>query len=252
MILQQISNTRVVQIDPVRDLTRDFGEALLPWGGDSGAEPGYARAQRSLLLLNGAIERLGERDRAGIRAQLTERRDTLAAALAAVKSVVGNVQIFNGLRTAGDILQRGRKLTGAAFTDAASKLVAAFEAKQRADYSLHMATSATSRAARDLVDGADADLRQVGRDVAALKVAIQFPELPRADDFAQAEASTADLVQAGKLRGAPKQALATHLACEQGATASDAVARLFMVYEPASGGALFDLRYARFQARKGE
>src|SRR5690606_34950170 len=139
-----------------------------------GTPTGADRVRASIKLLDGAIKRLGRRDRGGIRAELHAQRDALAGALAAFVAL-------------------GADLEGPRAIELIERLTQARAARDAAESAFNAAGRDEVAARRADLDAAEADLRAVHRDIAAALEAARFPRLPDERAFKAAEASTAHL-----------------------------------------------------------
>jgi len=216
---------------PVAHMLRDtFADAVRKWGEDPHHRPhvpsGEANVRAAIEALNDAITKLGKRTGAradAARSWLTGHRDRLAKALEAWQSV-------------------GANLDGAAIVDIAKRSEATRAAERDANRAFELASPAKVREARDAIDVVEATQRELMRDTTALLRSVAYPAIPDLRALTEAKNRTAELAHA--IKGA-KPASALHHALDQGRDASADVARLWIVYEPATEHQAFTLRCAR-------
>lgn len=147
-----------------------------PNSGDPGAT-GLERAMVSLDLLDRALTRLGDRkgDREdAARSWLEERREAIAKAVAVVESI-------------------GADFTGPRAQELAGRIASVRVAFAQASHAVAEATHETIAAARDALDRAGIDARDLDRDIAAVIESLRLPEFPQATVFDSARHDTADL-----------------------------------------------------------
>jgi hypothetical protein len=235
--------------DPARDLARTFSERLLPWGGPNhlgAAGTGRARALAAVDLLDGALRKLGDRDRKNVKASLVAQRSEIMSAIVAVDELVGDPDILIGLLLSGDLFQR-RRLTGARFLELVATVDQAEAERREADRKMHFAVGADNvRAGRDAIDLAEAGQRHASREVAATLEAITYPSLPDAGLFADAKNSTEQLL---RLDSAKPTARSMHDALNSGLNARPGEARLWCIYEGNEAHKLIELRQMAFEER---
>lgn len=183
------------------------------------------KAEASLQLIDGALERLGAKagDRAeSTRAWLTERRNSIAGAL----------DHFTSL---------GALLDGPYAVDLISRISASRAALAKAYADKECASRATVEAAILEIERCLCDSREIDRDVAEAKTALlSLPELPAAADFAKAEGETLAVEELPKARPYARQMFQVL----QAAFSTPAtISRLHVVYEtPGLDHALVQLR----------
>jgi len=235
--------------DPARDLTRTFSEVLIRWGGQKHhgeAGTGLARAQAAITLLDDALERLGERDRGGIKASLTSQRAEISRAIAALESLVGDPSFLLGMVNASDATQK-RKLTGPLFRELVEATDQASASRRAADQKMFAALGSDSvREARHEIDVAEAEQRHVARQIDDALSAITYPSLPDQESFAAAKHSTEALL---RLSPDKPRARSMHSALDSGLNAAPAEAKLWIIFETAEPHMLVDLRWRAFEER---
>jgi hypothetical protein len=200
-----------------------------------------------LGALDHALDCLGTRDRGGVRDALINQRATLAASIAALESLAGDG------RPLGDIRQF--RPVGLRYRELAERYELAYAAQQQAKSALHAATRETIQARRTDLDAAEADAREVSREIDALRTAAVFPTVllrGLVEPFAQAEQQTTELARLAGAKSQPARAL--FAALEQGRTAPAAVARLWICFEPAKdvAGDLMAWRLRAYNEEHGQ
>jgi hypothetical protein len=218
----------------LRETVYFWGTGLPPGHTDPSRVTGEARVRAALETLDVALRALGKKTgtRAdAARAWLESRRAEIGAALTAFESI-------------------GVNFDGPAARDIINRITRARAATAGAEFNLERAVGAAVRPARDALDLVEADGRALGREIIALRDAATLPELPNLDAFENAKSGTADLVF--RIRHGKRPTTTLQIALEQGASASDEVARLWIVFEPSTDHDAFKLRAARFAEGRDE
>ncbi len=182
----------------------------LPWGQDPD-QLALPRASREIEALQGAIRALGAKkcERAAeARKFLAKTRDRIQKSLDAFRSV-------------------GADLSGPAAVAMIAKITAARDARAQAEHAVEHATRATIAAARAGLDIAEADGREIDREIAAMAESLIPPPLRDvAADLERARSETAELEAMQ-----PESVRALQHAINSGFNAPRQIARLYVIFE---------------------
>jgi|SRR6185369_1301512 len=235
------SASHFVVVDPERALVADFTETLYHWGdrapdgnNDFQTITGNSIVRAAFDAVTRALSGLGDRDddrAAAIRPELTAQHKTLADALAAIESTCAG---------AGPATRKFRA-DGPRINELRAKWIEALRAEQAAQHALANATHQSLAAARDAVQHAAIDTRDVEREIAALREACRFPYFAFGRDvrletgtkaILTAEAQTAEVVRLAGIQSKKASALAAALDQARPATPTPTIARLWVCFEP--------------------
>lgn len=230
-------------IDIGAEVRNTFADTLRRWGASSSTKPtGHARVLEAIAVLDHALDALGSRDGAGLKATLTEKRAALLASVEAAQGLAGETLGMHKVQAEGPV-----------FLDLLGRYLAAYRAQVEAQAAMNAADREHVLARRADLDLCEADTRAVLREIQAFREAVAFPALATdfAAPFVQAEQQCADLVRLAKI---PQPARALFAALEQGRTTRADVAKLWPCFAPVSGKAaeLCEWRSKAFHEEHGQ